>query len=383
MSDDDELPAPPTWLSYPPPQPPQPPELAQPPQPRQPPARRRGVSAFAVIVVSALVIALAVFVHHSLSARQVSGIAARVDPGLVDVNTDLGLQNAGAAGTGLVLTSSGEILTNNHVIDGGTSITVTDIGNGQTYTAILIGDDITADVAVLQVEGAPPLTTVKLGSGTAVAVGTPVIAIGNAGGVGGTPSVTTGTVTGLDQAIQATNDGNGLVEQLTGLIQTDAALQPGDSGGPLVNRSGAVVGMDTAAATGFALRPSPDQAYAIPIVKALSVAAQIEDGHASDLVHVGPTAFLGVVVSPSSASQSASPSGAAIGGVVPNTPAARAGLTGGDVITAVDDRTVRSMGSLTTVLQTLRPGALVTVQWLDPSGLQHSATVQLASGPAQ
>jgi S1-C subfamily serine protease len=339
--------------------------------------------ALAVIAVSAMVVALALFVDHAVDAHQVSGVAARVDPGLVDVNTDLALQNAGAAGTGLVLTSAGEILTNNHVIDGGTSISVRDIGNGQTYHATLIGDDITADIAVLQVDGAPPLTTVKLGTSVGLGVGTPVIAIGNAGGLGGTPSVTTGTVTQLDQSIQATNDGNGLIERLTGLIQTDAALQPGDSGGPLVNDSGEVVGMDTAAATGLALRPSPDQAYAIPIVKALSVAAQIEAGHASDLVHVGPTAFLGVEIESSAASQSASAGGAIISGVVPNTPAAGAGLAGGDVITGIGGRTVGSEEELTTVLQTLSPGAKVTVQWLDPSGIQHSATVQLTTGPAQ
>jgi S1-C subfamily serine protease len=339
--------------------------------------------ALAVLAVSAMVIALAVFVNHAVKAHEVSGIAARVDPGLVDVNTDIGLQDEGAAGTGLVLTPSGEILTNNHVIDGGTSITVTDIGNGQTYSATIIGDDITADVAVLQVEGAPPLTTVRLGTGSAVGVGTSVIAIGNAGGVGGTPSVTTGTVTALDQEIEATNDGNGLVETLTGLIQTDASLQPGDSGGPLVDNSGDVVGMDTAAATGLTLRSAPDEAYAIPISKALSVAAQIEAGHASDLVHVGPTAFLGVEIDASTVSQDANDGGALISGVVPNTPAAGAGLTASDVITAIGGRTVRSEQELTSVLQTLRPGATVTVKWLDPSGDSHSATVQLTSGPAQ
>jgi S1-C subfamily serine protease len=329
-----------------------------------------------------MVIALAVFINHDVNSHQVSGVAAKVDPGLVDVNTDLALQDAGAAGTGLVLTSSGEILTNNHVIDGGTSISVTDIGTGEIYNAILIGDDISADVAVLQVQGAPPLETVKLATGAGVAVGTSVIAIGNAGGLGGAPSVTTGTVTKLDQSIDATNDGNGLVEQLSGLIQTDASLQPGDSGGPLVNDNGEVVGMDTAAATGFALRPSPDQAYAIPIDKALSVASEIEAGHASDLVHIGPTAFLGVEIQPSAASRSLEP-GAAISGIVANSPADGSGLARGDVITSVDGKTVDSTGALTTVMQTLRPGDLVIVHWLDTSGVGHSATVELVSGPAQ
>ena len=116
-----------------------------------------------------------------------SQITAQTDPGLVDVVSTLGYQQEEAAGTGLVLTSSGEVLTNNHVIEGATSITVTDIGNGHSYKATVVGYDQTKDIAVLQLQGASGLKTVSLGNSNSAAVGQSVVGIGNAGGTGGTP----------------------------------------------------------------------------------------------------------------------------------------------------------------------------------------------------
>ena len=176
-------------------------------------------------------------------------IASKVDPGLVDVVSTLGDQNATAEGTGMVLTSTGEILTNNHVIDGATSIKVTDIGNGKTYTATVVGYDATKDIAVLQLQDASGLPTISLGDSSSVTVGSKVTALGNAGGKGGTPSVATGTVTALNQSITASDEGSGNSEQLSGLIESNAPIQAGDSGGSLVNSSGQVIGMDTAASS--------------------------------------------------------------------------------------------------------------------------------------
>ena len=178
-----------------------------------------------------------------------SQIAAKVDPGLVDVISTLGYQNAEAEGTGIVLTSNGEILTNNHVINGATSIKVTDIGNGQSYKATVVGYDDSQDVAVLQLSGASGLKTATIGNSSTVSVGNSVVGLGNAGGAGGTPSVAPGQVTALNQSITASDEGSGTSEQLSGLIETNADIQPGDSGGALVNQFGAVVGMDTAAVT--------------------------------------------------------------------------------------------------------------------------------------
>jgi S1-C subfamily serine protease len=233
-------------------------------------------------------------------------IAAKVDPGLVDVVTTLGYQSGKAAGTGMVLTSTGEVLTNNHVIDGATSIKATDIGNGRTYTAKVVGYNKTHDVAVLQLQNASGLQTVTLSSAGAQS-GQKVVALGNALGKGGTPSVVSGRITGLGQSITASDQGAGDSEQLTGMISHNAPIQPGDSGGPLVNTEGEVIGMNTAASDSSSSgSPSQSsqaqtatQAFAIPITRASSIAGQIEAGTPSSTVHIGATAFLGVETSPS------------------------------------------------------------------------------------
>ena len=233
-------------------------------------------------------------------------IAAKVDPGLVDVVTTLGYQSGKAAGTGMVLTSTGEVLTNNHVIDGATSIKATDIGNGRTYTAKVVGYDKTHDVAVLQLQNASGLQTVTLSSASPQ-TGQKVIALGNALGKGGTPSVVSGRINGLGQSITASDEGAADSEQLTGMIGHNAPIQPGDSGGPLVNTEGEVIGMNTAASDSSASgSPSQSsqaqtatQAFAIPITRASSIAGQIEAGTPSSTVHIGATAFLGVETSPS------------------------------------------------------------------------------------
>jgi S1-C subfamily serine protease len=201
----------------------------------------------------------------------------------------------------MVLTSSGVILTNNHVIDGATSISVTDVGNGKTYSANVVGYDRTGDVAVIKLVNASGLQTVSIASGTA-AVGQAVVGIGNAGGSGGTPSAAGGSVTALAQSITASDDNGGNSENLSGLIEVNAGIEPGDSGGSLVNASGQVLGMDTAASEDSTYEVSGTQAYAIPIHTALTIAKQIEAGKASTVVHIGATGFLGVSVEASSTS---------------------------------------------------------------------------------
>ena len=217
----------------------------------------------------------------------------------MDINTNLSYEDEQAAGTGMVLTSTGEILTNNHVIDGATSISVTDVGNGKTYSAKVVGYDRTGDVAVVQLVGASGLRTVNTSTGTAAA-GQAVVGVGNAGGTGGTPSAAGGSITAMDQSITASDDGGGNSENLSGLIETNAGIQPGDSGGSLVNTSGQVIGMDTAASVDSGYETTASQGYAIPIGTALSIAKRIEAGDASSTVHIGATGFLGVSVESSS-----------------------------------------------------------------------------------
>jgi S1-C subfamily serine protease len=322
-------------------------------------------------------------------------VAAKVNPGLVDIYTTLTFQNGQAAGTGIVLTSSGEVLTNNHVIEGATDIRATDVGNGRTYSATVVGYDASRDVAVLQLKGASGLSTVTTGDSAKLKVGDTVLGIGNAGGLGGTPSVAVGGVTALDQSISARNDFGGGTERLTGLIRTDAGIQPGDSGGPLVDTSARVVGIDTAASASFSFDTTDNAGYAIPIDAALSVARQIAAGNASATVHIGPTAFLGVEVRTSgsqrvnggtgagSGGATTTTPGAVIVGVPSGTPADAAGLVAGDVITAVDGTTIASAADLTGQLSPHHPGDQIRLTWADPSGQQHTATIRLGSGPAQ
>ena len=328
----------------------------------------------------------------------VSAIAQKVDPALVDINSTFSYQSAEGAGTGIVLTSTGEILTNNHVINGATSISVTDIGNGKTYTADVVGYDDSQDIAVLQLQGASGLTTANIGNSANAAVGQAVVAIGNAGGTGGTPSSAGGSVTALNQSISASDELDGTSEKLSGLIEVNADVQSGDSGGSLVNASGQVIGMDTAASESYSLQSQAGgQGFAIPINTAISIAKQIESSQSSSTVHVGETAFLGVMVEASSTQSgqnsengfgstsgngsTTTVSGAEISQVVPNGAAEQAGLTGGDVITSLDGQTVTSAANLTTIVGSLKPGQSVSIGYTDTSGQTHTGTVVLTSGP--
>ncbi len=326
-----------------------------------------------------------------------SSIASKVDPGLVDINTSLGYQSEEAAGTGIVLSSSGEILTNNHVIDGATSISVTDVGNHKTYSASVVGYDRSKDIAVLQLHNASGLQTASVGNSANLSVGQQVVGVGNAGGTGGTPSYAGGTITALNQSITASDEGDGTSEQLSGLIQTNANIQAGDSGGALVDTSGDVVGVDTAASAGFSFQSNGsngDEGFAIPIATATSIAKQIEAGTASSTVHIGETAFLGVEVEDASqasggpfgygsGSGNQSENGAVVAGVVTSSPAQEAGLAEGDVITSVNGTSVGSADALTRSLEPFHPGNKVTLGWTDSSGNSQHATVQLTSGPPQ
>ncbi len=308
-----------------------------------------------------------------------SEAASKVAAGLVDINTVLGYQGGQAAGTGIVLTANGEILTNNHVVEGATQISVTDIENGQSYEASVVGYDRSHDIAVIQLKNASGLTTAPLGDSSSVQVGDQILGIGNAGGRGGAPDVAPGTVTALDQSITATDETGSSSEVLTGLIQVNANIQAGDSGGALANSSGQVVGVDTAASAGYRLGRRGGQVggaegYAIPINQALTIAKQIESKTASSTVHIGESAIMGVSITDTTG-------GVGIQQVVSGGPAAQAGLAAGSVITALDGQPTTSTTALTHAMDQHHPGDSVKVTWLDQTGQQHTSTVKLATGP--
>lgn len=339
----------------------------------------------------------------STGSLNAQAIATKVDPGIVDVVSTLQYSQETAEGTGMVLSADGLVLTNNHVINQATSVKVTLVESGKSYTARVVGYDSTDDVALLKLVGASGLKTVSVGNSSDVKVGDKVLALGNAEGKGGLPSTAEGAITGLHKTITAGDSSDAAsTETLHDMLQTNAGIQEGDSGGPLVNSSGYVLGMDTAANTSSSSQFGQSTAttgFAIPINNALSIARNIAAGKSSSTVHIGLAGFMGVGVQnvTESCEDSSGGLGGGLGGngtgngtgsapvssgalvcsVYPGTPAAKSGLAEGDVITAVNGQTVGNETALTNITATSHPGDKVTVTYVDSSGAKHTVTFAL------
>jgi S1-C subfamily serine protease len=309
----------------------------------------------------------------SSTATSATAATAAQKAGVVTIVSDIGYDGSEeAAGTGIILTADGEIVTNNHVVEGSTKITVTVQSTGASYTADVVGTDATDDIAVLQLEDASGLTTAHLDD-DALAVGDSITDVGNAGGTG-TLVAAVGTVAALDQQIQVADETTGAEKTLTGLVELDADVVSGDSGGPVLDSEGEVAAIATAASSGT----SDVTGYAIPIATAMAVVDRIVAGDASGVITIGLPAFLGVQLS----SQATSASGAAIAGVIDGMPAAQAGITAGSVITSVDGTAVADSTALSAAIAGHAVGDTVTIGWTDATGAAHSASVALVAGPA-
>jgi S1-C subfamily serine protease len=323
---------------------------------------RRSRLAAVVVVLAALLVA------------NVQAAAPKRSPtqGVVIIETTLAYQGGAAGGTGIVLTHSGQVLTNNHVILGAGKITVVVPAAKRRYTAHVVGYDVADDVALLKLDRAKNLATVKLGNSARLRVGQRASAVGNARGAGKLV-ITTGRITGLRQSV-VVDDGNGGTTHLRGLIRTSARLVPGDSGGPLLDAAGRVVGIDSVGTVGNTFQSSGG--YAIPINKAFSLVRLIRAGTATARVHVGATAFIGV-------SLAESQNGLVVGSVVQGSAAEAAGIVEGDVITGFDGRPVATLAALRAALLAHHPGDSVTLDYIDPQGNQTTATLVLGEGPPQ
>ncbi len=353
-----------------------------------------------------------------------------VTPGLVVITSNLQYdgQGMGAAATGMIISHSGLVLTNNHVINGTTGLTATVVMTGRQYTARWLGYDKGSDVAVIQLVGASGLPTVPIGDSSSVKIGDQVVGMGNANGTGKI-SYVAGTITNLNQTITASDNGSGeAAETLTGMLQTNAQIIPGDSGGPLVSTDGKVIGMDTAASVNSTANSGQDVGFAIPINRALALARRIIAGHPAAGIRIGSSGFVGVLV-PSgkngAQSTSTSPrvqlqqqvqdvtgqggqvtpapgscvqndqqaglptriapvsSGTLILGSLCQTPAAAAGINAGDVITRVNSQPVSSPASLMNILLGVHSGATVRLTWVTPTGQTVTRKVTLAAAPPQ
>jgi S1-C subfamily serine protease len=291
--------------------------------------------------------------------------------GIVDIYTTLGYEDgAAAAGTGMLISRTGEVLTNNHVIRGATKFKVVDVTTHRSYNATVVGYSVSHDIAVLQLARASRLQTIKLGGYLRLHVGQAVVARGNAQGRGGTPKAAAGRVIALHRKVVA-RDLSGESETLHDVIATNTAVEPGDSGGPLEDAHNRAIGMVTAGTTVGAAR-----GFAIPIRQALLYARTIMKGKSSAAIHVGPTAFLGVVLKDVSG-------GTQIQHVVPNLAADAAGLVAGDVITSLGNATISSKVDMRKALLAIAPGTAVSIGWTDTNGVAQTGSITPTSGPPQ
>ncbi len=287
-------------------------------------------------------------------------------------------------GTGMIITPNGEVVTNNHVITGATTITVTLYGKTTAMPATLIDTDPNNDIALLQINGASNLPTVSYGNSDNVQVGDGVVAIGNALGLAaGSPTVTQGIISATGRTVQASDSSGANTETLTNMFQTDAAINPGNSGGPLVDSDGKVIGMNTAVAQddtgtgeaeniGFAI-PSNKVLQDLPALRSKSIGSAGQSG----------SGYLGVEIETltsqlRSAYNFVPTQGAVVLEVQPGTPADVAGLQEGDVITSLDGKAITSADQLGAAIQADKPGQSVKIGlWRGQQ--QLTVTVTLAS----
>jgi S1-C subfamily serine protease len=363
------------------------------PPPPPPTARRRAPFVILGIVVLAASVLIGTLVDTgagsgtSPSLATMGGTTGMTPKGsVVDINTSAetlgsdGLRPLGA-GTGMVLTADGEILTNNHVVAGASGIEVTIPGLGN-QTATVVGVDPTDDVALLQLNDVSGLSPVTLGDSSEVQVGDRVTAIGNTFGAPGPPTTTTGTVTAVHRSIVARDPAGGSSERLDDVIQISADVHPGDSGGALLDADGQVIGIITAGPS----NSTTGIGFAIPIDAALNIVNEIRAGHESSTILLGERGFIGVAVQPLDAATAArlglsDTSDALVAGVKEGSPAAQAGITAPSVIRSIDGVPVSSLEDLGTAIHSKTPGEQVRVTWVDAQG-EHTATLTLSEGPA-
>jgi len=331
--------------------------------------------------------------------QDIQEVLAKVEPAVVSIDSDSSGSSSGgdfveAAGSGMILTPDGEVLTNNHVVSGATSVTVTLFGQSQPLAAHVVGTDPSEDVALVQIDHISGLPTVTFGDSGQALVGDSVLAIGNALALAGGPTVTEGIISAENRSLTAEND-SGQTENLTGLIQTDAAINPGNSGGPLVNAQGQVVGINTAVAsstTGNA--PTQNIGFAITVNSVKPLLAGLRtggtggsggSGAAPSATPAQNAAYIGVTVgdvTPQLRQQDhlSASSGALVTSVEPGSPAQASDVHVNDVIVEFDQDAITSPQALTSAIHPLKPGTHV-ILGIDRGSARISLGVTLGARP--
>ncbi|QHN42512.1 PDZ domain-containing protein [Candidatus Mycosynbacter amalyticus] len=317
---------------------------------------------------------------RSQSEQDISQVVTKVAPSVVSISTNVensrGQAVGQGAGTGIIVSKDGYVMTNNHVIDGASTVSIT-TSAGDIYENVkVIGSDPLNDVAFLKISGVNNLAAAELGDSSTLKIGQSVVAIGNSLGEYNN-TVTSGIVSGLNRPVTASSGDGNSTESLTGLVQTDAAINPGNSGGPLVNSAGQVVGINTAVAS-----DAQGIGFAIPINATKGVLASVIENGKVERAYIGVRY---VDITPAIAKEKNLPvkQGALVSGdnsteaVVSGGPADKAGIKDGDIITKINNSVVGEEGSITTIIGQYKPGDAVQVTYLR-DGKEQATKLTLA-----
>lgn len=358
----------------------------QPPAPVSSPSPKRTSRIAALVAVAVLSGGTAAVATHALDgrgaptnysptvanaqARTLSGesldvaqVVAAVGPSVVSIRSQIGTGSfaESAAGTGVIISADGEVMTNAHVVEGATTVKVTLAGESQSRDATVVGYDSAADLALLKIAGVSGLPAATLGKSSDVRVGDDVVAIGNALALKGGPTVTRGIVSALDRTLSTQE------ATMTGLIQTDASISSGNSGGPLVDATGKVIGINSAVASSGQGTAAENIGFAIAIDNALPVLDRLRNHTAAAAM-----GYLGVTSQdPTDGSR-----GAVINGVEAGSAAEKAGLKAGDLITAIDGKSIDGAAALGAAIRAHTPGTPVKITFIRSSD-EHTVTADL------
>lgn len=307
---------------------------------------------------------------ENVGKTDIARAAATIAPSIVTIDS---LSGTGESiGTGIIVTSDGEILTNNHVVEGSTSVRVRLNGTTTPITAKVLATDAGNDLALIKLVNAKGLTAATFADSESIAVGDPVVAVGYALALDGGPSVTSGIVSALNRTL---TDSNGA---LNGLIQTDAAISSGNSGGPLINLNGQVVGINTAVANGNSSTAANNIGFAIGVAEVQRVAALLRADAGGAGGAIRAQGYLGISLT----DRKDGGAGAVVGEVQADSPADKAGLKVNDIVLQINGQSITGQGALIAIVRDSAPGDVIKIK-VERGGVVEDLTATLVARPKE